>query len=78
MNLALRGGSGWHNGYVASRFGALGVCMSPAVGELMAELIDTKKVPLRARRMFDRIAPVALDRMSASAIGATTGNSVSS
>lgn len=47
----------WQNAYVASRFGGLGVCMSPAVGELMAELIDTKKVPLRARRMFERIAP---------------------
>jgi glycine/D-amino acid oxidase-like deaminating enzyme len=47
----------WQNGYVASRFGGLGVCMSPATGELMAELIDTGKVPLRARRMFERLAP---------------------
>jgi len=48
----------WQNGYVASRFGGLGVCMSPATGELMAELIDTGKTPLRARRMFERLAPV--------------------
>jgi glycine/D-amino acid oxidase-like deaminating enzyme len=47
----------WQNGYVASRFGGLGVCMSPATGELMAELIDTGNTPLRARRMFERIAP---------------------
>ncbi len=31
--------------------------MSPATGELMAELIDTGEVPLRARRMFERLAP---------------------
>ncbi len=47
----------WQNGYIASRFGGDGVCMSPAAGELMAELIDTGKAPLRARRMFDRLAP---------------------
>jgi glycine/D-amino acid oxidase-like deaminating enzyme len=47
----------WQNGYVAARFGGDGVCMSPAAGELMAELIDTGKRPLRARRMFERLAP---------------------
>jgi glycine oxidase len=47
----------WQNGYVASRFGGDGVCMSPAVGELMAELIDTGQPPLRARHMFERLAP---------------------
>jgi glycine/D-amino acid oxidase-like deaminating enzyme len=31
--------------------------MSPAVGELIAELIDTGHTPLRARHMFDRLAP---------------------
>lgn len=50
---------GWQNGYIAARFGGDGVCMSPATGELMAELIDTGKVPLRARRMFERLAPDA-------------------
>jgi len=49
----------WQNGYIASRFGGDGVCMSPAVGELIAELIDTAKVPLRARHMFERLAPGA-------------------
>lgn len=47
----------WRNVYIASRFGGDGVCMSPAVGEVMAELIDTGKVPLRARHMFDHLAP---------------------
>ena len=47
----------WQNGYIASRFGGDGVCMSPATGELMAELIDTGKVPLRARQMFETLAP---------------------
>ncbi len=47
----------WQNGYIASRFGGDGVCMSPATGELMAELIDTGKAPLRARKMFERLAP---------------------
>ena len=50
----------WQNGYVASRFGGDGVCMSPATGELMAELIDTGVAPLRARRMFERLAPAPL------------------
>ena len=27
------------------------------IGELMAELIETGKTPLRARRMFERLAP---------------------
>ena len=40
----------WQNAYIASRFGGDGVCMSPATGELMAELIDTGKRPLRARQ----------------------------
>jgi glycine/D-amino acid oxidase-like deaminating enzyme len=49
----------WRNGYVASRFGGDGICMSPATGELMAELIDTGRVPLRARRMFECLAPAS-------------------
>jgi glycine/D-amino acid oxidase-like deaminating enzyme len=49
----------WRNGYIAARFGGDGVCMSPAIGEVMAELIDTGKAPLRARRMLERLAPGA-------------------
>jgi len=47
----------WRNAYVAARFGGDGVCMSPATGELMAELIDTAQVPLRARHLFECLAP---------------------
>jgi len=47
----------WRNAYVAARFGGDGVCMSPATGELMAELIDTSRVPLRARHLFECLAP---------------------
>jgi glycine/D-amino acid oxidase-like deaminating enzyme len=48
----------WRNAYVATRFGGDGLCMSPAAGELMAELIDTGRAPLRAQRMFECLAPV--------------------
>jgi glycine/D-amino acid oxidase-like deaminating enzyme len=33
----------WRNGYVATHFAGLGINMSPAAGELMAELIATGK-----------------------------------
>ena len=49
----------WRNAYVAARYGGDGVCMSPAAGELMAELIDTGRAPLRARRMFECLAPAS-------------------
>jgi glycine/D-amino acid oxidase-like deaminating enzyme len=52
----------WRNAYVATRFGGDGVCMSPATGELMAELIDTGQVPLRTRHMFECLAPVSEGR----------------
>jgi glycine oxidase len=47
----------WRNAYVATRFGGDGVCMSPATGELMAELIETGESPLRAEQMFKQLAP---------------------
>jgi glycine/D-amino acid oxidase-like deaminating enzyme len=53
---------GWRNGYVAARFGGDGVCMSPATGELMAELIETARVPLRARHLFECLAPASASR----------------
>jgi len=52
----------WRNAYVAARFGGDGVCMSPATGELMAELIGTGRAPLRARRMFECLAPASAGR----------------
>lgn len=47
----------WRNAYVAARFDGDGICTSPATGELMAESIDTAQAPLRARRLFECIAP---------------------
>ncbi len=45
----------WRNGYVATHFGGLGINMSPAAGELMAELIATGKPPLCAARTLDHL-----------------------
>ncbi len=45
----------WRNGYVATHFGPLGISMSPAAGELMAEMIATGKPPLRAARTLDHL-----------------------
>jgi glycine/D-amino acid oxidase-like deaminating enzyme len=50
---------GWQNGYLATRFGGLGINMSPAAGELMAELIATGRPPLRAKRMLETLSPCA-------------------
>ncbi|MBW2423327.1 MAG: FAD-binding oxidoreductase, partial [Deltaproteobacteria bacterium] len=50
---------GWQNGYLATRFGGLGINMSPAAGELMAELIATGRPPLRAKRMLETLSPRA-------------------
>jgi glycine oxidase len=47
----------WENGYLATHFGGLGISMSPAVGELMAELIATGRPPLRAARTLAHLAP---------------------
>jgi glycine/D-amino acid oxidase-like deaminating enzyme len=47
----------WRNGYVATHFGGLGINMSPAAGELLAELIATGKPPLRAAKTLDHLKP---------------------
>jgi glycine oxidase len=52
----------WQNAYIATRFGGDGVCMSPAVGEVMAELVETGKTPLRVRRMFECLAPGSVSK----------------
>jgi len=49
----------WQNGYIATHFGGLGINMSPAAGELMAELIATGRAPLRAKRMLKALSPRA-------------------
>jgi glycine/D-amino acid oxidase-like deaminating enzyme len=45
----------WRNGYLATHFGTLGINMSPAAGELMAELIATGQPPLRAARTLEHL-----------------------
>jgi glycine/D-amino acid oxidase-like deaminating enzyme len=47
----------WENGYLATHFGGLGINMSPAAGELMAELIATGRRPLRAAQTLAQLAP---------------------
>jgi glycine oxidase len=47
----------WQNGYLATHFAGLGINMSPAAGELMAELIATGKPPLRAAQVLGHLAP---------------------
>lgn len=47
----------WENGYLATHFGGLGINMSPAAGELMAELITTGRPPLRAAQTLAHLSP---------------------
>ena len=47
----------WENGYLATHFAGLGIGMSPAAGELMAELIATGRRPLRAAQTLAQLAP---------------------
>jgi glycine/D-amino acid oxidase-like deaminating enzyme len=47
----------WENGYLATHFAGLGINMSPAAGELMAELIATGRRPLRAAQTLAQLAP---------------------
>ncbi|MBW2542030.1 MAG: FAD-binding oxidoreductase [Deltaproteobacteria bacterium] len=47
----------WQNGYLATHFGGLGINMSPAAGELMAEFIATGRPPLRAAQTLAHLAP---------------------
>jgi glycine/D-amino acid oxidase-like deaminating enzyme len=47
----------WENGYIATRFGGLGICLSPAAGRIMAELIADGEVPFRSKRLMDYLSP---------------------
>ena len=47
----------WDNGYVATRFGGLGIMLSPGVGEVMADLIADGEVPYRAGHMMEYLSP---------------------
>ena len=48
---------GWENAHVATRFGGLGMMLSPGVGELMAGLVADGDIPLRARRSMEVLSP---------------------
>jgi len=48
---------GWENGYVATNFGGMGICLSPGVGQIMADLISEDEVPFRARRLMEQLRP---------------------
>jgi glycine/D-amino acid oxidase-like deaminating enzyme len=47
----------WRNGYVSTHYNGLGINMSPAAGELMAELIATGSAPPRAKRVLESLQP---------------------
>ncbi len=47
----------WENGYLATHFSGLGIMLSPAVGELMAEWIATGRPPQHAAQMLAQLAP---------------------
>ncbi len=49
--------SRWENGYIATRFGALGIQMSVGAGEVMAELIANGQVPFGAKQMMEHLSP---------------------
>jgi glycine/D-amino acid oxidase-like deaminating enzyme len=44
---------GWENAHVATRFGGLGMMLSPGVGELMATLVADGEIPRRSRRLME-------------------------
>ena len=47
----------WDNGYIATRFGGLGIMLSPGAGQVMADLIADGEVPYRARHMMEHLSP---------------------
>lgn len=47
----------WENGYVATNFGGMGICLSPGAGQIMADLISDGEVPFRARRLMEQLSP---------------------
>jgi glycine oxidase len=50
----------WENGYVATNFGGMGICLSPGMGQIMADLISDGEVPFRARRLMEQLSPARL------------------
>jgi len=50
----------WENGYVATNFGGMGICLSPGVGQIMADFIADGEVPTRARSLMEVLSPARL------------------
>ena len=51
----------WENVYIATRFGTLGMMMSPGTGRVMADLIVAGgRVPARFKNMIEVLSPAAL------------------
>jgi glycine oxidase len=49
---------GWENGYVATRFGGMGINMSVGVGQVMADLIADGEVSFQVKKMMECLGPV--------------------
>jgi glycine/D-amino acid oxidase-like deaminating enzyme len=51
----------WDNVYIATRFGTLGMMMSPGTGRVMADLIIARgRAPARFKNMIEVFSPAAL------------------
>jgi len=48
---------GWDNGYIATRFGGMGIHLSVGAGEYMADYIVDEKVPVRVKHMMEVLSP---------------------
>ena len=47
----------WQNGYVATRFGGMGMVLSVGTGRIMADLIANNRTPNYARHLLDYLSP---------------------
>ncbi len=47
----------WENGYIASRFGGMGIHMSVGAGEVMADLIVDSEVAFGVKKMIEHLSP---------------------
>ncbi len=50
----------WENGYIAARFGTLGMTQSAGTGKVMADLISDGKAAFGLRRMMEHLSPARL------------------
>jgi glycine/D-amino acid oxidase-like deaminating enzyme len=51
----------WENVYIATRFGTLGMMMSPGTGRVMADLIIAGgRAPARFKNMIEVLSPAGL------------------